>query len=54
MIVRQGKLDERVVYTSIGIGDVQPSYGQRPLVMSSQLDDSCELCLMLSYPRDRR
>ena len=47
----QGELDEGVVDTPIDIGNVQPSYSQGSLAMSSQLNDSSKLCLMLCYSR---
>ena len=37
----QGELDEGVVDAPIGIGDIEPSYGQGALVLSSRFDECC-------------
>ena len=50
----QGKLDQGMVNTPVGIGDVEPGYCQRAFAPFSCLDDGCQLSLVLRDSRDGR
>ena len=52
IIVCQRKLDQRVVYTPIGIGHVKPCNGKGALQFLGRFDHCCQLGLMLSHPRN--
>ena len=50
----KGELDERMVNTLIGTGNIQPGCRQRTLAMTVRFDESCQLGLMFYHTRKGR
>ena len=49
----KGELDERMVNTPIGIGNIQPGNRQRTLATMGRFDDSCQLPVGLIFYHTR-
>ena len=51
----KGELDERMVNTPKGIGNMQPGINrQRTLATTGKFDDSCQLGLLFHHTRNGR